>query len=328
MKKRTAFLAAMAAVVASLGTVGRADYPPSIWNLAADRKAEPAPNPHVREIIVISKTHYDIGYTRRVKDLIPYYRTAMIDRALKIMDQSADLPPEQQLIWTVPGWVMAKVSDDWAGQTAERKRRLETAIRAGKLVVHALPFTVQSDFMEPEDFPRAFQFSSSVARKYGLPLPRAAKMTDVPSHARALATALAQGGVKFMQIGCGWPCGRVQYPPLFWWEGPDGSRVLTLYSSIYGTCTALWPPQWVGKDDPGLGHNLLPSPDWPYRTWPAIVVTPENTGPPGADDIQRLFKEVAREDARRENPHGAIGGFRRRDPGGAPRSSRDSRRRA
>jgi len=24
------------------------------------------------------------------------------------------------------------------------------------------------------------------------------------------------------------------HPPLFWWEGLDGSRVLTMYSTIYG----------------------------------------------------------------------------------------------
>ncbi|MHB8970562.1 MAG: hypothetical protein ACYC3X_08115 [Pirellulaceae bacterium] len=57
-------------------------------------------------------------------------------------------------------------------------------------------------------------------------------MTDVPSHDRVLATVLAQGGVKFMHIGCNWPSGYVKYPPLFWWEGPDGSRVLTMYSCV------------------------------------------------------------------------------------------------
>ena len=28
--------------------------------------------------------------------------------------------------------------------------------------------------------------------------------------------------------------GTVHLPPLFWWEGLDGSRVLTMYSTIYG----------------------------------------------------------------------------------------------
>ena len=59
----------------------------------------PPPTPgatNVQEIIVVCKTHFDIGYTHRVNDLLDYYRTTMIDRALDVMDDSKELPPEQQ----------------------------------------------------------------------------------------------------------------------------------------------------------------------------------------------------------------------------------------
>jgi hypothetical protein len=245
----------------------------------------------VREIIVVCKTHFDIGYTHRVKDLLEYYRTTMIDRALDLMDASATLPAEQQFRWTAPGWVLARVLEDWPGQTPERRQRLDKAMKSGKFVTHALPFTVESEFVEPEAYVRGFDSSSLVCRKYGLPLPEAAKMTDVPSHDRVLATVLSQAGVKFMHIGCNWPSGYVKYPPLFWWEGPDGSRVLTISSPIYGTSTAL--NGWFTKSDPGIGMNLLPPPDWPYKTWVAIIVTPDNSGPPSPADIKALFAEAA-----------------------------------
>ena len=244
----------------------------------------------VKEIIVVCKTHFDIGYTHRVKDLLTYYRTTMIDRALDLMDASATMPAAQQFAWTAPGWVMAKVLEDWPGQTPERKRRLDQAMTSGRFVTHALPFTMESEFVEPEAYARSFAFSSLVSRKYGLPLPEAGKMTDVPSHDRVLPTVLANAGVKFMHIGCNWPSGYVKYPPLFWWEGPDGSRVLTLYSPIYGTSTAL--NKWFSNDDPGIGHGLLPPPGWPYKTWAAIIVTPDNSGPPSPDDIRALFSEA------------------------------------
>jgi len=244
----------------------------------------------VKEIIVVCKTHFDIGYTHRVKDLLAYYRTTMIDHALDLMDASATMPVAQQFAWTAPGWVMAKVLEDWPGQTPERRRRLNQAMTSGRFVPHALPFTMESEFVEPEAYARGFIFSSLVSRKYGLPLPEAAKMTDVPSHDRVLATVLAGAGVKFMHIGCNWPSGYVKYPPLFWWEGPDGSRVLTLYSPIYGTSTAL--NKWFSEDDPGIGHGLLPPPGWPYKTWAAIIVTPDNSGPPSPSDIRALFSEA------------------------------------
>ena len=48
---------------------------------AAVTSPPPASETHVQEIIVVCKTHFDIGYTHRVKDLLNYYRTTMIDRA-------------------------------------------------------------------------------------------------------------------------------------------------------------------------------------------------------------------------------------------------------
>jgi len=251
-----------------------------------------APAVQTEQIIVVCKTHFDIGYTHRVKDLMEYYRTTMIDRALDLMDKSMSLPSEQQFVWTSPGWVMEKVLEDWPGQTPERRQRLDAAMKSGKFVTHALPFSIAAELLEPEEFARGYQFADTVSRRYGLPLARGAKTTDVPSQGRALATGLAQGGVKFMHIGCNWPSGYVHdLPPLFWWEGPDGSRVLTMYSSIYGTCTAFWP--WGGLDDPWIGHNLLPPPNWPYKTWIAIIVTGDNSGPPNADGVESIFAEVA-----------------------------------
>jgi alpha-mannosidase len=251
-------------------------------------------NPKVKEIIVIFKTHFDIGYTHRVKDIVQFYRTDMIDKALEIMDKTSSLPKEQQFSWTAPGWVMAKVLEDWPGQTPGRHQRLEEAFKSGRFATHAMPFSVQSQILFPEDVARSYESSSFVSRKYGLPLPRGAKMTDVPSQAGVLATGLAQGSVKFMHIGCNWPSEDVKYPPLFWWQGPDGSRVLTLYSSVYGTTAALnWPFEWGGKD-PYVGRNLIPPADWPYSVWPAIIVTTDNSGPPDPADVKALFDEAAK----------------------------------
>lgn len=267
-------------------------------NPAFSQQKEPTPppvNPNVKEIIVICKTHFDIGYTHRIKDLIPYYQTTMIDKALDIMDNTKNLPKEQQFSWTAPGWVMSKVLEEWPGQTSGRRQRLDEAFKSGRFVTHAVPFTLESESMFPEGIARGFVFSDMICRKYGLPLSRGAKMTDVPSQGNVLATVLAQGGIKFLHLGCNWPSGYVKYPTLFWWEGPDGSRVLTMYSNIYGTSVGLtYPDDWTNHYPPDqtLGRNLTPPADWPYSVWPAIFVTPDNSGPPSAKDIQTLFDEA------------------------------------
>ena len=170
----------------------------------------------VKEIIVVCKTHFDIGYTHRVSEVVDYYRTSMIDKAMKTMDESNLLPPEQQFQWTLPGWVLYKTMEDWDGQSPERKQELISRFKNGKLQVHALPFTFESDACEPEMMARSLSFSTNLTKKFSLPLPRSGKQTDVPSHAGALATVLANAGVKFLHIGCNWPSAPVQTPGLFW----------------------------------------------------------------------------------------------------------------
>lgn len=77
--------------------------------------AQSSPPNHVREIIVVCKTHFDIGYSDRVANVLNFYRTTMIDRALDLIDTSKELPPEEQFIWTCPGWVFNRVVEDGPG---------------------------------------------------------------------------------------------------------------------------------------------------------------------------------------------------------------------
>ncbi|UKJ07962.1 glycoside hydrolase family 38 C-terminal domain-containing protein [Solitalea lacus] len=182
--------------------------------------------------------------------------------------------------------------EPWPGQTAERRQKLDEAFRTGKFITHAMPFTVETDLCGPELVTRGLGFASRLTRQYQLPLPNSAKVTDMPSHSRELATVLSNAGVKFLHIGCNWPSGFVQTPGLFWWEGPDGTRLLTFYSSVYGTTTGLrWPNEWGGGEH-FVGRGLLPPSDWPYAVWPAIFVTLDNSGPPTASQVKALFDEA------------------------------------
>ena len=101
-------------------------------------------------------------------------------------------------------------------------------------------------------------------------------MTDVPSHTWALATVLKRSGVDFMQIGCNDGSGSPELPLLFWWEGPDGSRLLTMHTRSYGT-------------------GLHPPAGWPCKTWLALMVTGDNCGPPTPEEVKRLLEQAGRE---------------------------------
>ena len=168
--------------------------------LSTSAGAQPAsPWPNLEEVIVVSKTHFDIGYTDLASRVVDRYRTSMADQALKLVEESAGLPSDQQFSWTLAGWPLAQML--WPGQTPERRDRLLAAMRAGRLVPHALAFTTHTESLDLEDLTRGCLYSVELARLAGQPLPTAAKMTDVPSHAWAMATILAHAGVKFFHIG-------------------------------------------------------------------------------------------------------------------------------
>jgi hypothetical protein len=258
------FLCAAAIAAAALAPAAAAGAAPSA-NAATGR---------LREVVVVFKTHFDIGYTDMAANVVQRYRTTMIDDALKVVDDSRSLPPEQQFAWTIPGWPLTKILDDWPGQTPERIARVRGAFREGRFVVHALPFTTHTESLELEDLVRGLGFAARAARSAGLELPRDSKMTDVPCHTWALPTLLVHAGVGFLHLGCNAGSSSPAVPMLFWWEGPDGSRLLTMYSAS------------------GYGTGLAPPPDWPHRTWLALIHTGDNHGPPRPAEVKKLLEDA------------------------------------
>ncbi len=55
--------------------------------------ASRGPAAELGEVIIVFKTHFDIGYTDMASNIVAKYRTTMIDQALKVVEQNRDLPP-------------------------------------------------------------------------------------------------------------------------------------------------------------------------------------------------------------------------------------------
>jgi len=231
----------------------------------ADAAKVAAPQARIEQVVIVYKTHFDIGYSALARDVVHRYRTEMVDRVLDAIEQNSRQPKDEQFVWTVSGWPMKQML--WEGQAPERRQKIEQALRDGNLVVHAFPFTMHTETAEMEDLVRGLNISSSIARQYGLPLSTSAKMSDVPGQSWFLPTLFAHAGIKFFHLGGPLVNRTFGLPPMFWWEGPDGSRLLTLYNNGYGT-------------DP------LPPKDWPYKNWIYINMTGDNAGPPSPDTVK------------------------------------------
>lgn len=220
---------------------------------------------------LVFKSHFDIGYSALARDVVHEYRTSMIDKAMDVMDKNADKLKATQFAWTVPGWPLEQML--WDRQSPERRLRIERALKNGNLVTHALPFTTHTGTLEVEDLVRGLGYSSSLARRYNLPLPTDGKMTDVPGHTWVLPTILHHAGIKFFHFGSN-PTNRVvQVPELFWWEGPDGSRVLTMFSE-------------------GYSGGVFPPDGWEHKAWLTFVHAGDNAGPPAAEEVEKVIAHI------------------------------------
>jgi|GEM_PF-291005 len=233
----------------------------------------------LKEVVIAYKTHFDIGFTHPAPEIVNIYRTSMIDHALRVIDESRKLPPEERFAWTIPSWVAWQIL--WPGQNATRRARVIQAMKEGSLVVHALPVTLQTESLSLEDLASGLEIHAKVCREAGIPLSRAGKMTDVPSHSWIWPTLCKHAGIDSLHIGVNSCNEKPDLPLLYNWEGPDGSQLLTFHNSGYGS-------------DVEQGRGLYPPKDWPYQHWLAMIMTSDNEGPPSVGQVRGLLAEAKR----------------------------------
>ena len=225
------------------------------------------------DFYLVFKSHFDIGYSALARDVVMEYRTEMIDKAMDVIDCNLQQMKDKnlQFTWTVPGWPLKQML--WDRQDPARKLRIEKALKNGNLVTHGLAYTTHTESLEIEDLVRSMGYSTSLSKQYGLSLPTDAKMTDVPGHTWFLPTMLHHAGINFMDIGANITNRTSQVPYLFWWEGPDGSKVLTFFHL-------------------GYSGGLFPPEGWKHKAWLAFVHAGDNQGPPTANEVNDVIKNI------------------------------------
>jgi len=228
----------------------------------------------VTDIVVVFKMHVDIGYTDWAEGVLQKYCNDMLETTLKSIDETSALPESEQFVWTIPGWPLKYMLEN---STGEKKMKLEKAISDGRIVPHALPITFETEASDLENLVRGLSYTREINEKFSLPPARDAKLTDVPSHSRVLPTVLKNAGVDFLHLGCNPGSVSPDVPILFWWQGPDGERLLTFYWAEY------------------YGSGILPPENWPHKTWLAMIHTHENSGAPTPEEVAELLKTAKEE---------------------------------
>lgn len=226
----------------------------------------------VQKIILVFKTHFDIGFTDLAQRVVRQYAGPMLRDVIETCRATEGLGP-LRYVWTMPAWPLWYISEHCE---PELRPEMERFIEKGQIVWHGLPFTSHTDFCAPEEYVQGLQYARRLSERYGKPCTVTGKMTDVPGHGLMLPDLLDQAGIRFLHLGCNEFATPPMVPPLFFWQGPGGGRVLTMYSKG------------------GYGTGLLPTEDWPFPVWMALMHTHDNCGPQSAEIILRMA-EKARE---------------------------------
>jgi hypothetical protein len=224
-----------------------------------------APDEQVKRVLVMYKCHFDAGFIDTQAAVVRKYFTEYFPAAIQVAETMRQAGT-CRYVWTTGSWLLYEYLDQ---ASPEDRRRMEHAIANGDIAWHALPFSWQTELMDPSMISGGLGLSKSLDRRFGRTT-TGAKMTDVPGHTRGLIGPLSAGGVKFLDIGVNGASTPATVPGLFAWKDLKGASVVVMYHHEYGAVMRV----------PGSDLAV------------AIVVADDNSGPHKPDEVIRVCADL------------------------------------
>ncbi|MCM1285897.1 MAG: DUF5054 domain-containing protein [Acetobacter sp.] len=182
----------------------------------------------MKKVIVVSKTHLDLGFTDFAKNVHSEYIKTYIPNAISLAKQM-NTPNKKKFVWTTGSWI---IKEALKYGTSEQKENLIQALKRGDIVPHALPFTTHTELLDKDTMEYGLSIVDSLDKLRGRKT-AAAKMTDVPGHTKAIIPMLQSHGIKLLHIGVNGASALADVPSCFLWKHGD-SEVVVIYSGDYG----------------------------------------------------------------------------------------------
>lgn len=182
----------------------------------------------MKKVIVVSKTHLDLGFTDYAQNIRRKYIDEFIPQAIALAD-TVNTAEKKKFIWTTGSWI---IKEGLLHSTESQKTALIQAIRKGNIVAHALPFTIHSELTDEDIFDYGLSIVDKIDKIRGQKTV-SAKMTDVPGHTKAIVPILARHGIKLLHIGVNGVSAVPKVPECFLWKCGN-SQVIVIYSGAYG----------------------------------------------------------------------------------------------
>ena len=207
----------------------------------------------MKKVIVVSKTHLDLGFTDYAENIRKKYINTFIPEAIELA-KKVNTNGKKHFVWTTGSWIIKEALKD-----EKCKVPLTKALADGDIAPHAMPFTTHTELLDVD----TLDFGLSLVDKLDEIRGRktvAAKMTDVPGHTKGLVPLLKKHGIKLLHIGVNGASALVDVPPCFLWRNGE-SEVVVIYSGAYGGAFESELVEEVLYFDHTLDNHGAPSPE-------------------------------------------------------------------
>jgi len=173
-------------------------------------------------------THTDIGYTD-IQDKVIALHNRNTDLALELIAKYPAYHWNLESSWAAQMWLRDR--------PAWRHKELFEASRQARLGIESSYLNMLTGLCSTEELIRDLYYSARLHRENGVPF-KSHTLTDAPSHVWTVPTILANAGIKYLSVGVNQTRAplfkkNIHKKSPFWWEGPDGSRVLTWFTAGY-----------------------------------------------------------------------------------------------
>lgn len=216
------------------------------------------------KLYVNPSAHADLGYTHFQEEVIVRHN----NNTKKALELFRTYP---HFKWnTEAGWIqdnfLAMMSDD----LKEEYIRRAAEGRIGNQAIYANTLT---GICSHEGLIRNFYYARATSGQYGIPFDIATQ-NDIPTQIWTLPTIIAGCGIHYFIASHNAiradSCSRFPLFKPFFWQGPDGSRVLTWFSSEYAQASTLGLGLDLEVAKPGI-EKFLRSFDREDYPWDAVL---------------------------------------------------------
>jgi len=197
------------------------------------QSSTPVPESSIKTVYIVPTSHYDFGFVDP-PDAVRERAARHIDEVIRVAESDPDFRWTIESVWQVNEWLKrAKTPTSVLPNDQQKIERLLGLINSGRIALSSAWGSMHTDFMGEEELNRLCYDYAKLKRTYGVET-EMTMMDDVPGHPSTVPSVLAGSGMRYLVTGANifintatsLAPGKVP----FYWESPDGSRVLTWVS--------------------------------------------------------------------------------------------------